>query len=373
MGKTSIEWTDRSINPIRARIGENVGHHCVKVSPGCKNCYSSKTQPRFRMPVFQEQRGQDVETFLDPKRLQEVLRRRIPTKWFWCDMTDLFGEWVPFEYIAACFGVMAATPWHTHQVLTKRIDRALEFYQWLATKGGLAKYIRSIRVDGDRTLPDLFNGAMRTEMMNGKRCRSLSDPWMTVFNAAGCGIGDPQPNVWLGTSAENQQTADERIPVLLQCPAAVHFVSAEPLLGPIDFTHIQWPGKHRVDVLRGGYWTGEGQPGAVAPGFVNHSDFPAEIDWIIVGGESGTRARPCNVAWIRDILRQCRDTRAAVFVKQLGAQPVINALDVMTGDKCQRADDWNDPLHFVLKNRKGGDMAEWSADLCERQFPEVRP
>ncbi|HMI93941.1 MAG TPA: DUF5131 family protein, partial [Polyangiales bacterium] len=126
MGSTSIEWTDHSINPFRARLasGQGKGHYCEKISPGCKNCYSSRFQPRLAMPQFQEQRRRsDIEHWLDASKLNEVLRRKKPTKYFWCDMTDMFGDWVPNEWIAACFGVMAATPHHTHQVLTKRAAR----------------------------------------------------------------------------------------------------------------------------------------------------------------------------------------------------------------------------------------------------------
>ena len=132
MGSTSIEWTDETINPLRARLNadqKRSGHYCEKISPGCKRCYSSKLQPRFGMPQFQEQRRLDVETFLDPSKLHQVLQRKKPTKWFWCDMTDMFGAWVPNEMIAACFGVMAATPWHTHQVLTKRADRMRAWFE----------------------------------------------------------------------------------------------------------------------------------------------------------------------------------------------------------------------------------------------------
>src|SRR5262245_47674811 len=112
VGETSIEWTDRTVNPIRARrkgtaatrggYDSGVGHYCEKVSPGCKHCYSSEMQPRFGLPMFQEQRGGDVQTFLDASKLEEVLRRKKPARWFWCDMTDLFGDWVPDEWIAAC-------------------------------------------------------------------------------------------------------------------------------------------------------------------------------------------------------------------------------------------------------------------------------
>src|SRR5437868_3326416 len=105
MGKTTISWTDHSINPIRARSKATnaVGHYCEMTSPGCANCYSSNFQKRFNMPAFTAgtRRG-DIEPFLDQSKLQEVLRRKKPTKYFWCDMTDLFGEWVPDEWIDRC-------------------------------------------------------------------------------------------------------------------------------------------------------------------------------------------------------------------------------------------------------------------------------
>lgn len=132
MAKTSIEWTDFSVNPIRARLNGKVGHHCEKVSAGCKNCYSSRLQLRFGLPVFDASKRQSVEHFLDASKLEQVLRRKTPTKWFWCDMTDMFGDWVPDAWVAVCFGVMAATPWHTHQVLTKRPERARKWFAWIA-------------------------------------------------------------------------------------------------------------------------------------------------------------------------------------------------------------------------------------------------
>lgn len=320
MGKTPIEWTDFSINPIRARLGGAVGHYCEKVSPGCKNCYASRLQPRFRMPPFQEQRHEGVEPFLDASKLQEVLRRKKPTRWFWCDMSDLFGEWVPFEWIAACFGVMAATPQHTHQVLTKRPARALEFFEWLE-----ARQVSQMGLPEET--PDVARKALNGAL------------WMNW----------PLPNVWLGVSAEDQQRADERIPLLLQCPAAVRFVSAEPLLGPIDFTGIDFPGLNmapagRFDALAGG---GRG------------TDTPWRIDWVIVGGESGPGARPCNVQWIRSLVQQCRAAEGPVFVKQLGPR----AYETLP----HGATSWLRP-----RDRKGGDMSEWPADLRVRQFPEVR-
>lgn len=132
MAETSIQWTDHSINPIRARLKTDLsvsGHYCEKLSAGCANCYASNLQKRFGMPAFlgTSGRGLDVvKPFLDEFKLVEVLRRQKPTKYFWCDMTDMFGSWVPDEWIDLCFATMALTPQHTHQVLTKRADRLTE-------------------------------------------------------------------------------------------------------------------------------------------------------------------------------------------------------------------------------------------------------
>ena len=185
MGKTSIEWCDFSINPIRARLKDTcyVGHYCEKVSLGCAHCYSSAFQPRFHMPPFQEQRGNEaIEPFLDVTRLDEVLRRKTPTRWFWCDMTDMFGPWVLSEWITQCFRTMVATPQHTHLLLTKRPDAVVLLDEWL--------------------------------------------PW--------------RPWIWMGTSVENDQCM-WRIAELQQTRAFVKFLSLEPLLGPLrclDLTGI---------------------------------------------------------------------------------------------------------------------------------------
>lgn len=250
MGVTSIEWTDRSVNPIRARNKKTgaVGHYCVKIAPECANCYASGWQPRFKMPPFQEQvkliRNGDIEIFLDQSRLQEVLRRREPTKWFWCDMTDMFGDWVPEEFIDQCFAVMANTPHHTHQVLTKRPERMREYI------------VKSKRV---------------------------------------------LPNVWLIVSAGSQETADEFIPILLDTPAAVRGLSAEPLLGPM---HI------------GLYLSRTNMPGlSMMPGF--RDPLPG-LDWVIAGGESGRHSRPVHPDWIRSLRDQCQITRTPFFFKQYG-------------------------------------------------------
>ncbi len=311
MGKTSIEWVrnpdgspGHTINPIRAESDEGrVGHYCEKVSAGCKNCYSSRMQRRFGMPEFPEARSGGVRPFFDLGKLDEVRLRKIPTRYFWCDMTDLFGAWVPDEWIGQCFVTMATTPHHTHLVLTKRPER-----------------MRKLLSDPPLSFP--------LEMLGGK----------------------PLSNVHLGVSCEDQATADARIPILLDTPAAVRFVSAEPLLDPIDFTRL--PIQHEdgdyhcdQDALRGvNRWNGRPMP---------------KLDWVIVGGESGPKARPMDLHWARSIVAQCRAAGVPVFVKQLGANPTTDHRTRPAGDT-----PW-----VLLKDRKGGDMAEWPEDLRMREFP----
>lgn len=189
MGKTSIEWTDFSINPIRARWKgypkTRPGHYCEKISPGCKNCYASRLQPRFGMPTFDEaaKYRKGIEVYLDESKLQQVLRRKKPTKYFWCDMTDMFGDWVLDEWIEWCFQVMRDTPQHVHQVLTKRPRRMSHF--------------------------------------------------IGEMNRLQAGLVMPISNVWLGISAENDEWLQKRWRYLRGTPAAVRFISYEPALGPL--------------------------------------------------------------------------------------------------------------------------------------------
>jgi protein gp37 len=146
----------------------------------------------------------------------------------------------------------------------------------------------------------------------------------------------PLPNVWLGVSVEDQKTADERIPLLLKTPAAVRFVSYEPALGPVDFE--RW---------------------------VDRTTDGSGIDWLIIGGESGPGARPCDIEWIRSAVRQCKAAGVAVFMKQLGAKP---GKSIRAPDSDHSGRDYWEPIK--LKSRKGGDPTEWPADLRVREFPK---
>jgi protein gp37 len=322
MGETSIEWTGFTTNPIRARpknqVGARSGHYCEKVSPGCKNCYSSSLQPRFGMPQFQDAEIDDLDVYLDAEVLRQVLRRRAPTKFFWCSMTDMFGRWVPDEWIAACFGVMAATPHHTHQVLTKRAERLPEWFRSVA------------------------NGAHPRAWCVGAAARAIAG-----FTHAGNLLEWPLLNVHVGVSVETQEFADERIPYLRRTPAAARFVSAEPLLGPVDLFSVD-------DGNYGPGWELKSVKNLTDYGTGVEYDVDAQsaLDWIIVGGESGNRARPCELDWIRSLVQQCKRVEVPVLVKQLGAKPFDGG-----------------QLVQLRGSKKGGDIDEFPEELRVREFP----
>lgn len=333
MTKTPIEWADFTVNPFRFRNLKTgkVGHHCTKISPGCKNCYSGKMQtgPYLSGLAFIEENKPKGEFFLDERALEQVLRRKKPARIFWCDMTDMFLEDYPDEWIDRCFAVMVLTPQHTHQVLTKRAERM----QYVMTK------------------------VIQTQKF-----------W-------------PMPNVWLGVSVENQQYADERIPHLLRTPAAIRFVSHEPALGPVDFGNygdeslecnycMRWRGSEDEAIPDGK----EDDPGFLCPKCgeaCSHLPLDERLDWIIVGGESGPAARPFDLAWARQTISQCKAAGVACFVKQLGSDPREGSAN----GNCRNMDCTHPDCGYIrheLNDSKGGDMAEWPADLRVREFPEVR-
>jgi len=235
-------------------------------------------------------------------RVVEPLRWRKPRRVFVNSMSDLFHEDVTSEFIDCVFAVMSLSPQQTYQVLTKRPER-MERYMSQKVIGqedgfSYGDRIALVACDVLDAIPERLANAV------ARRTGLRRPTW-------------PLPNVWLGVSVENQETADQRIPILLDTPAAVRFLSCEPLLAPIDL---------RIAAFNG-------------------------IDWVIVGGESGPGARPCEVAWIRSIVEQCKAAGVPAFVKQLGAHSTD------AGTRTRHADS------------KGGDPAEWPVDLCVRDFP----
>jgi len=282
---TKIEWTDETWNPVTG---------CTKVSQGCKNCYAERLAPKvfagqkiplgpwpeagFRPRVF-------TDVLCHPERLDAPLHWKKPRRVFVNSMSDLFHEDVPDEFIDRVFAVMALSQgdlgWfrfgrdyaaegdppngrHTFQILTKRPGRMLEYIKH-------ADIGRIIDISNEFVMFQDFDYAWT---------------W-------------PLPNVWLGVSVEDQDTADERIQLLLQTPAAVRFVSYEPALAAIDFAR-SCAAYRFID-----------RDGAVCCGMLRN------LDWLIAGSESGPKARLADVAWYRSVRDQCAATGVAFFMKQI--------------------------------------------------------
>ena len=236
-----IEWTDATWNPVTG---------CTKVSPGCDHCYAERVTERFHG------KGSFAKVTLHPGRLDQPLRWRRPRRVFVNSMSDLFHQDVPDELIVKAFAVMTLAPQHTFQVLTKRHGR-----------------MRSL-LSGD------FSGQITRTLLDDPQFARLGR-WPVPSG----GVSWPLPNVWLGVSVENQQWADIRIPELLHTPAAVRFLSCEPLLGPVN---------------------------------IPSQSFLRRLDWVIVGGESGPNARPMHPQWARDLRDQCQAAGVPFFFKQWG-------------------------------------------------------
>lgn len=279
---SAIAWTDATWNPVTG---------CTKVSEGCRNCYAERMAMRRMSPEWHWHENNRPRRFTDVRchedRLDQPLKWRKPRRVFVCSMGDLFHPDVPDRFIDKVFAVMARCPEHVFQILTKRPER------------------------------------MRTFVMTW-------DPQDLAPL--------PMPNVWLGTSVEDRTTADVRIPVLLQTPAVVKFISAEPLLEDIADN----------EVFSSCFYSG-------------FTEAPQRdvVNWVIVGGESGPKARPCDLAWIRSIVQQCKAAGVPCFVKQVGSRP---------------SGWWTNELgpgfnRHALTNREGADPVEWPEDLRVRQFP----
>jgi protein gp37 len=320
--RTSIEWCDKSSNPLRGfhiETGKR-GWFCVHASAGCRNCYAEKRNRWIGNGLlYRAQDAHLVRFEMGVKELQSWQRLPSGTKVFSFDMTDLFQEGVSDSLIDQAFAGFACAPHVTFQVLTKRADRARRYLSDEGARGA-----------------GLVQAA-----------------WHLMEGDPGEAPKWPLQNVWLGVSVEDQATADERIPLLLQTPAAVRFVSYEPALGPVDFDISRWGKCYHP--------RHEGRDHEA-----NHRDCSCHLDWVIVGGESGPRARPFDVAWARSTVEQCKAVGVAVFVKQLGARPI----DVdHSADEAHGDDGVPKVTPIRLASKKGGDPSEWPEDLRVREFP----
>lgn len=304
--RTKIEWTrdadgnpGATWNPIRARnlkTGKG-GWHCVHKSHGCVNCYSERLNLRLGTGLpFKPGHEKDIEIFLDEKMLTQPLRWKRPRMIFVCSMTDLFADFVTDAWLDKIFAVMALCPQHVFQILTKRPERMREYLSDL-TAYRIYDMVCDMVIGGEVLSRTLIAPGMDPAM---------APPGQKIF----LGVW-PLMQVWLGVSAEDQATADERVPILLGTPAAVRWVSAEPLLGPIRFINRwlpQFDGCADDDVCPGcGTWE--------YPCLCNPI---GTIDWIVAGGESGRGARPMHPDWARSIRDQCKAAGVAFHFKQFG-------------------------------------------------------
>ncbi len=308
---TKIEWSEATWNPITG---------CSVVSPGCTNCYAMRLAGT-RMKNHPSRAGLTVDTKAGPVwngqvRLNEdwltqPLQWQRPRMIFVCAHGDLFHESVPDEWIDRVFAVMALAPRHTFQVLTKRSRRMRE-------------YMKGLSCDGARRFQVAKAG-----------CREANKRGFDgdLIESRIVDLGWPLPNVWLGVSVEDQKRADERIPDLLDTPAAVRWISAEPLLGPVDL--------ERVRTQDGGTYN-------ALHTFLDPDEalLHDTLDWIIASGESGPGARPMHPDWARSLRDQCAAAGVAFFFKQWG-------------EWAPDDDGWqprNAPLQFVRMNSAG----EWT-------------
>ncbi len=294
MNTTSISWTEKTWNPVSG---------CSPASEGCANCYAKRMAQRLR-GRFGYPADEPFRVTLHPERLEEPLRLRKPSRIFVCSMSDLFHEDVPFEFVDQVFDVMATARKHTFMVLTKRPRRLLE-------------YARS-------------------------RTRETGEGYLN------------EGNVWLGVTAENQARADERIPILLETPAAVRFVSIEPMLGPVNLNNIKYrPGDEGwLSAFNEGAWPELGH-----------------VDWVIAGGETGPNARPMHPDWARSLRDQCQAVGVPFHFKSWGAYREACAPDdpIWNGQSPNLKHEHG--THFIKLNpRETGrllDGREWN------EYPEV--
>lgn len=276
--KTAIEWTatyneDGTITP---GYTWNFIRGCRVLSAGCENCYAQGIAYRFSGEglayegLAKKVNGKPRWTgklAIVEKDLELPLTWKKPGKVFVNSMSDLFYEEVPFELVDKAIGIMHQTPHLDYQILTKRPARMLEYFK--------KRYVEKAGV-------------------------------LQVYDY---GVIDwPMSNVWLGVSVENQKAADERIPLLLDTPATVRFLSCEPLLGPVDLT--RWFTTPPVRVY--------GKPSAYGDSLVVQYAKP-DIHWVIAGGESGPKARPMHPDWARSLRDQCQRSGVPFFFKQWGA------------------------------------------------------
>ncbi len=316
--QTGIAWTDHTFNPWRG---------CTKVSAGCANCYAEALSKRSPAVLGEwgptGKRAIAAESYWGlPERWDRAAKRDgVRRRVFCASLSDVFEDRPELVAPRArLFDTIARTPHIDWLLLTKRPENVLRLWP-----GTVVENPPMVEVCGHM-----------------------------VFS-----------NVWLGVSVEDQAAADARIPILLDTPAAVRFVSYEPALGEVSFDRLATGELGRLDALRGYYFVdGRNEPISTP-----------RLNWLIFGGESGAKARPCDVAWARSVVAQCKAAGVACFVKQLGARPIpltpmrLPSFDAVTG---RRHRGWIEDGHHAISDPAGADPSEWPEDLRVREFPRLR-
>lgn len=361
---SSIQWTHHTFNPWRG---------CTKISPGCANCYAetgSKRNPSV-LGIWGDQGTRVVAS-------EDMWRR--PLAWnssakaagerrraFCASLADVCEDW--------------QGPMVDSQGKLVRINEHGGF--WSATPGFVERggVIRPLAMDDVRErLFDLISDTPNLDwLLLTKRPENLNRmlPWTSEH--AGQYRDRCWENVWIGTTVENQEQANKRIPILLSIPAKVRFLSMEPLIGPVDLTSLQISPRCESEDMDGNICGG--QPLADALNRTERCDCTEEgseplawnrLDWVIIGGESGPKARPFNLDWARSIRDQCREDGVAFFLKQLGSHPIgwhQDRLEMIGESHPTGVDSF---VRWKLADSHGGDPAEWPRDLRNcRHFPAL--
>lgn len=301
---TNIEWADHSWSPWRG---------CTKVSPGCANCYAETLSRRNPAVLGQWGRGKPrvlAKNWGDPVRWNKMhvesggAHHGQPSPRVFPSLCDWLDEEVSPAWLADFMALVNLTPHLDWLLLTKRPENWRE------------------RIDAAALASTPFHQRWLVEWLKG----------------------NPPQNVWFGVSVEDQERAEERVPMLSKIPAVVRWLSVEPMLGPLDLRLVSRATGFPKHITADGRCIG----------------LPGPIDWIVVGGESGPGARPCHTGWIRDIVLGAQRADVPVFVKQLGARAVESSMST------------NEERELQLNHPKGGDPDEWPDAIRVRQFPNTQ-
>ena len=297
---TKIPWTEESWNPV---IG------CTKIATGCKNCYAERFAWRLACMgksyynAVADKNGWTSNVLCREDTLKIPLHWRNPRKIFVCSMGDLFHEKVPFEYIDKVIGTIELCQQHILQILTKRPERALEYFKSNSDDRAESINLAIEKFTGGHLAgDDMVDEFCKQKGITRKYRDRLNYNENIWVNRTWQKPLWPAPHIWIGTSISNQADADKNIPILLQIPAAVRFVSLEPMLERIDLCKLHYGYIEDKPVVYNSLESYSGHEG---------------IDQVIIGCESGPKQRPCEIEWIRDAVRQCKEAGVACFVKQV--------------------------------------------------------